>query len=190
MANMNAPMGLIPRRTFDGSTIITSPYSIATAYTTAIGLGDVVKLTTTGKEINKSAAGNTDNIGVFAGCEYDDASGKRVWSKYWPGVSDGKSNIVAYVWDSPNILFECQADGCVAGEVGLVCDWNVGTINTKSGLSGLYAVLSGTSATTGGSLRVVGLIDRPDNAYGAYAKILVQLIEHVANQTISGLGGV
>jgi hypothetical protein len=173
-----------------GATITTNPYSVLTTDTTAIYRGDVVELTGTGKIVQKSAAANADNIGVFAGCEYDDANGKRVFSKYWPGVSDSKTNIVAYVWDDPHIIWECQADGCTSAEVGTVCDWNVGTGNTKSGLSGLYAVVSGLSATTGGSLRVVGLVDRPDNAYGSYAKIEVQLIEHVANQTISGLGGI
>jgi hypothetical protein len=190
MANTSAPRGLVPLRTLSGGTIVTNPYSIAADYTTAIYRGDVVELTGTGKNIAKSAAANVDNVGVFAGCYYTDATGKPVFSKYWPGVSDSKTNIVALVWDDPNIVWEVQADGCVAGEVGVVCDWNVGAGNTASGLSGLYAVVSGTSATSGGSLKVMGLVDRPDNAYGSYAKIEALLIEHVNNSTVSGVGGI
>lgn len=190
MPNVNAPRGLSPRRTLSGAGIVANPYSIAANYTTAIYRGDVVQLTGTGKNIAQSEAGNVDNLGVFAGCSYIDASGKSVWSKYWPGVSDGKTNIVALVWDDPNVVWEVQADGCVAAEVGVVCDWNVGTGNVASGQSGLYAVVSGTSATTGGSLKVMGLVDRPDNEYGSYAKIEVLLIEHVNNAVVSGVGGI
>lgn len=190
MPNTSAPRGLVPRRTLSGASIVTNPYSIAANYTTAIYRGDVVQLTGTGKNIAQSEAGNVDNVGVFAGCYYTDATGKPVWAKYWPGVSDGKTNIVALVYDDPNIVWEVQADGCVAAEVGLLADWNVGTGNTASGLSGLYAVVSGTSATTGGSLKVMGLVDRSDNEYGAYAKIEVLLIEHVNNSTVSGVGGI
>jgi hypothetical protein len=36
----------------------------------------------------------------------------------------------------------------------------------------------------------MGLVDRPDNEYGSYAKIEVLLIEHVLNSTVSGVGGI
>lgn len=190
MANVNAPQGLKPVRTLTGGCIVQNEYSVATDYTTAIYHGDVVEMTGTGKNVGKSAAANADNVGVFMGCSYVSATGKPTWSPYWPGVSDGKTDIKAFVVDDPNVIWEVQADGCAESEVGLVCDWNVGTGSASTGKSGAYAVLSGTVATTGGSLKVLGLVNRADNAYGAYAKIEVLLAEHVLNQTISGLGGV
>ena len=108
MANVNAPRGLVPVRKLGGGSITQNAYSIATDYTTAIYTGDVVEMTGTGKNVTKSASGNTDNVGVFIGCSYIDANGKPVWSKYWPGVSDGKTNIVAQVIDDPDVIWEVR----------------------------------------------------------------------------------
>ena len=94
MANKDGKFGLRPVRKLSGGNICTSNYDIATAYATAIYTGDVVELTGTGLNIQKAAATNEDNLGVFAGCRYVTAAGKPVWSAYWPGVSDGKTDIV------------------------------------------------------------------------------------------------
>lgn len=190
MPNVNAPRGLVPLRKLGGGTISQTAYSIDPTYATAIFKGDAVSGTGTGRNIAKSAAGATANCGVFVGCSYTDATGKPVWSKHWPGIADGKKDIVAHVVDDPDVIFEIQADSCAAAEVGLMCDWNTGTGNTASGLSGAYAVLGGTVAVAGGSLKVLGLVNRPDNEYGAYAKIEVLLIEHVNRGVIAGVGGV
>ena len=111
------------------------------------------------------------------------------FSHYWPGVSDGKTDIKAYVIDDPDVVFEMQADSCAESEVGLLCDWNAGTGSTLTGTSGAYAVVGSTSATTGGSLRVMRLIERPDNEYGAYAKIEVMFAEHAYLSIAAGAGG-
>lgn len=191
MANTNAPFGLRPIRHLSGGVIRANEYSIASNYATDIFTGDVVELSGTGKNVTKAAATNVDNIGVFAGCRWVDPQGIQHFSQYWPASSlSTLTEIVAFVYDDPNIVFECQADGAVVGEMQVLADWNVGTGSTVTGQSGLYAVVSGTSATTGGSLRVMGLVDRPDNAYGAYAKIEVMFAEHVLGRVVSGVGGV
>lgn len=190
MANVNGPFGLRPVRKLGGGAITQNEYSIATDYTTAIYVGDVVEMTGTGRNVAKAAAENADNIGVFRGCSYVDANGSWTFAHYWPGVSDGKTNIVAYVIDDPDVIFECQADGALAANIGNVCDWNVGTGSTNTGISGLYAVVSGLSATTGGALRVMRLVDRPDNEYGSYAKIEVMFAEHALKGVVSGVGGI
>lgn len=191
MANTNSPFGLRPVRHLSGGVIRANEYSIASDYGTNIFTGDVVELSGTGKNVTKAAATNVDNIGVFAGCRWVDASGKQHFSQYWPASSVSTlTDIIAYVYDDPSLIFECQADGAVVGEMQLLVDWNVGTGSTVTGQSGLYAVVSGTSATTGGSLRVMGLVDRPDNAYGSYAKIEVMFAEHVLGRVVSGVGGI
>lgn len=189
MANTNAPFGLRPVRHNSGGTIRANEYSIASAYGTNIFTGDVVELTGTGRNVAKASATNVDNVGVFAGCRYVNSSGKQVFSQYWP-ASTTATDIVAFVYDDPNIIFEVQADGAVAGEMGVLADWNVGTGSTVTGQSGLYAVVSGTSATTGGSLRIMGLVQSPENAYGAYAKVEVIFAEHVLKGVVSGVGGI
>jgi hypothetical protein len=190
MANVNAPFGLRPARKVDGGNVSQGVYSIATDYTTAIYDGDPVQLTSTSRNVILAEATNPDNIGVFKGCSYKDSTGSMQFSHYWPGVSDGKTDIKAYVIDDPNVVFEMQADACAATEVGLLCDWNAGTGSAISGLSGAYAVVNGTSATTNGSLRVMRLVERPDNAYGAYAKIEVMFAEHVLGRVVGGVGGI
>jgi hypothetical protein len=190
MANTNAPFGLRPFRHMSGGDCNrTNAYSIASEYGTSIYTGDVVELTGTGRNIAKSAAANMDNIGVFKGCQYVNSQGEQVFSHYWP-ASTAATDIIAHIVDDPNVSFECQADGAVVGEMQLLADWNVGTGSTTTGQSGLYAVVSGTSSTTGKALRVVGLIDRPGNAYGSYAKIEVMFATHVLGRVVSGVGGV
>ncbi len=190
MPNVNNPFGLRPLRSLSGGSIVQNTYTIAATYATAIYTGDVVKMTGTGKNIAKSAAGDTANVGVFMGCSWVTAQGQPQWSPCWPGVSDGKTNIEVLVIDDPNVIFECQADGCAEADVGIVCDWNVGTGSLVTGKSGLYAVASGIVTTTGGSLKVMGLSNRPGNEYGAYAKIEVLIVEHVNNAVVAGAGGV
>lgn len=189
MANINGPFGLRPVRKLGGGEITQNEYSIATNYATAIYTGDVVEMTGTGRNIAQAAATNVDNVGVFRGCSYDDAQGNRVFSALWPGVSDGKTNIVAYVIDDPDVVFECQADTIAEADIGNLADWNVGTGNAATGVSGLYWQDS-TKGTTGGSLRAMRLVNRPDNAYGAYAKIEVMFAEHVLKGVVSGVGGI
>ncbi len=189
MANANAKYGLKPVRTLGSDNVNQNVYSIATDYATAIYSGDVVEMTGTGKNVTKAAATNVDNLGVFVGCSYTDANGKPTFSAYWPGVSDGKANIKAFVLDDPETIFEVAADTVAEGDVGALCDWNVGTGSTLTGLSGLYAVASAT-ATTGKSLRIMGLVDRPDNAYGAYGKIEVMFATHALGRVVAGVGGV
>jgi len=189
MANVNAPFGLRPLRKLGGGNISQSVYGIATDYATAIYDGDIVKLAATSRNVEKAAADTTNAIGVFKGCSYVDSTGKNVFSHHWPGVSDGKTNIQAFVVDDPHVIFECQADACAASEIGVLGDWNVGTGNTITGMSGLYATVTGVTATTGEPLRVLRLVEREGNDYGAYAKIEVMFAEHAYLSIAAGAGG-
>lgn len=194
MANVNAKFGLRPVRTLGSDNISQSVYSIATNYTTAIYEGDMVEMTGTGRNISKAAGAegtqNLDNIGVFKGCSYKDSTGSMVFSHYWPGVSDGKTEIKAYVIDDPEVIFEVQGDSVAEADVGTLVDWNNGTGSANTGMSGLYAVVSGATATTGKPLRIMGLAPRENNAYGAYAKIEVMLATHVLGRSVGGVGGI
>ena len=64
------------------------------------------------------------------------------------------------------------------------------TGSTVTGLSGYFADLTTGTGTTGTNLRIMGLVNRPDNAYGAYAKIRVMFAEHVLGRVVSGVGGI
>lgn len=154
MASTSAPFGFRPVFHAGGGTI--RPVRIGSddfsgilgTYNTKIYRGSPVVLTTSG-QVN--IAGTTGAIaGIFAGCEYTDASGSRLFRDYWPG-SVGATNAIAYIYNDPNIVYEVQADGSVAssaiGDEANVS--NVGNGSTASGVSGatLSSTLAGATAT-------------------------------------------
>lgn len=188
MANTDAATGLRPVRHLTGGSIRPSEYSIASAYASNIFTGDVVESTGTGTNIQVAAGGNADNLGVFAGCRYVNSSGEQVFSPYWP-ASTTATDIVAYVYDDPNIVFEGQADTIAEADVGLLTDWDDGAGSTTTGLSGRELAVS-SGATTNQALRILRLVPRPDNAYGTYAKVEVVFIEHVMKGVVAGVGGI
>lgn len=191
MANTSAPRGLVPSRHMSGGTPRTSGiYSIASGYTSSIHEGDPVELTGTSMQIAKAAAGNVDNIGVFAGVEYTDSEGNRRYRNMWT-ASTAATDIVAFVYDDPYLLMEMQADSYAVTDAGALADWNLGTPNTSLGKSGAYLAVTGATSTTGKALKILGLVPRDDNAAGAYAKVLVSWAEHAYFGSASeGAGGV
>lgn len=160
------------------------PYTIASAYGTAIYKYSPVILNTNGTiTIGTTAA---DLIGVFAGVEYTDSTGKPTWSNYWP-ASTTATNITAYVWDDPDLIYDVQANGSVAQTaVGDQADVvNPGNGSTSTGLSS--AALNSTLAGAGvqAQFRIVGFNRDPNNAIGdTYTVVQVQLArsQFVANK--------
>lgn len=189
MANTNAPSGFKPIKHLTGGAIRLSEYSIASGYGTAIYSGDRVEMTGTGTNVAKSAAGNTDDIGTFAGVMYVDSVGNQVFSKHWP-ASTTATDIRALVYDDPNIVFEVQCDTLAEADVGQLVDLNVGTGSATTGLSGAYADVGAGTATTGKTFKILRLVPRANNAYGAYAKAEVIAVEHAHSGVVSGVGGI
>lgn len=194
MANTNAPFGARPVKTLAGGVI--SPNTIA--YTIASGLaeniysGDFVdqagSATVDGQTIKLATAGDTNKIlGVFAGVSYKDANGVPQFKQYW-ATGTVATDIKAYVYDNPNILFEIQSDatGVAYADVGLNVNMEVGTGSAATGQSGAMADASGGFATTATyQLRVRGMSEHPQNETGAYAKVLVTINNHrLANAVV------
>ena len=187
MANINGPYGLRPLRHLTGGCIRMSEYSIASGLAADIYYGDPVQRAGTGRNITLAEADNANNIGVFAGCRYVDASGKQVFSKRWP-TGTVATEIVASVYDDPKIVFSMQATTVAEADIGQLADWNGTAGDATTGRSGNS--VDGTSfAAIGGALHVLGLVNSPDNAYGAYAKVEVMFAEHVLSNVVSGVGG-
>ena len=192
MANVSSPTGFRPVRHRSGSRIIQNAYSIASGYTEDIFKGDPVALTGTGTNIALSAADDTNAVGIFAGCEWTPTTGgKRVFSKYWPDDQTG-TDIVAYVWDDPWIIFEAQCDDLAELSIGLGCQWVDGGGSTVTGLSAGYlnSIIGGTVAATAVQMRLERLVPRDDNAYGAYAKVECSWMENALLNVVAGVGGV
>tara|TARA_R110002153_G_scaffold28115_3_gene87034 strand:- start:275 stop:787 length:513 start_codon:yes stop_codon:yes gene_type:complete len=163
----------------------TSPYTIATTYGTNIFKGDVVKLVA-GGGIELAAAGNRF-LGIFDGVQYTASDGTVVYKKYWPASTAG-TNIIAYVYDDPQMLFGVQSAGStVAADVGNLGDHVAGTGSTTTGISAHE--LNGSTGTGVAGFRVLGLIEQPDNAYGTNVNLIVQAAEHELNQHIDWADG-
>ena len=175
MANTDAPQGFTALRHLSGGTPVRNEsYTIASGYNTNTFTGDAVKLVASGT-IEKAAAGDRI-LGVFAGCEYTDAAGNPVFAKYWPADTVA-TDIKAYVYDDPNTVFEVQSAGtAVETNIGNLADHVTGTGSTSTGRSG--AELSGTMGTGAAGFRIIGIVNRPDNSYGANANLEVMVYEH------------
>ena len=175
MANLDAPRGFWPLRHLAGGSMArTSPYTIGSTYGTNIFHGDVVKLVA-GGGLELAAAGDR-HIGVFDGVQYTASDGSVKYGKYWP-ASTTATNIIAYVYDDPHMLFGVQSAGStVAADVGTLGDHVAGTGSTTTGLSAHE--LNGSTGTGTASFRVLGKIEAPDNAYGTNVNLIVQPYEH------------
>lgn len=182
MANTNAPQGFIAKRHLGGGTVRHNEYLINTSGTTGfndnIGCGDPVIMNADGTLEIAAAGGGA--FGVFDGCQYIASDGSVVFSRNWVASTAVKSGsqIKAFVYDDPMIAYEIQANTAASTDVGAVVDFIVGTPSTLTGQSTTYADVSDT---IGGSLRVLRLVPRPDNAWGAYAKIEVQIAGSTLN---------
>lgn len=191
MANVDNAIGFYPVKHRGGGEIRLGQYTIASEYSAAIGRGDVVELTGTGKNIQVAAAANEDNLGVFWGCKYVDTNGNPVYSEYWPASTATKGGVAAtaLVYDDPGIVFRVQCDTLAAADVGALADYDSGTASSTTRLSGRELVASSTG-TTGKAIRILGLSNIPDNAYGAYAKADVVFAEHIGLTGTTAAGGV
>ena len=117
MANINVAFGFKPVGMHGSSpaTQGTSQYFIA-SNASAIFQGSPVKAELTGGTIQiGSASGNGDQlVGIFAGCEYVDAStGKLRFNNTWPGSGSANTDfdIKGFVYDDPSQRFIIAADG-------------------------------------------------------------------------------
>jgi hypothetical protein len=203
MANISAPSGLWPVKSLTGAPWNEQGrlYYIATDSSNTYAIGDVVKLAG-GADANGIAAvtkaATTDvPVGVIVGFRVSD-----------PGVSLqgttlslettylGKSAGAryAYVVDDPSVVFKIESDstGTAAADVGKNAGMSITADQTSSlSQSSPYASTTLSAATykaqgTSGSLAlpltIIGIEQRPDNAVGAYADVLVIFNKHQYKQ--------
>ena len=194
MANTNAAYGLRAVRHASGGDVRPEAYPIATGYGTSIFTGDPVLQHSDGTIIIAVGTGGTPSVqtfGVFAGVRYTDATGAVVFKPYWP-ASTTATNIEAYIYTDPNIIFAIQSDatGVAAADVGQLCDVEIVAGDVKTGKSGTNLDMSTGSGTTGKHLRIMKIIDDGENVAGAYANVEVMWAEHALKGVVSGVGGI
>ena len=188
MSAISAPFGFRPSYHNSGQ-MRPKAYTIASTYAATIFSGDPVKLTDNGVvqlgTSDGTRSGTVDGIsllGIFAGCQYLDASGKPTISPFWPGGTTG-TEIVAWVYDDPETLFDVQYTNPSAGTtvqtaVGEECDWTVASPggSTQTGLSNCQ--LTAIQATSG-QFQITGFqYNITDSLTDAYVVVTVRINEH------------
>lgn len=162
-----------------------SKYLVTGAYGTAMYKGQPCILSTNGTVVSGTAA--ADLLGIIAGFEYVDATGKPTVSTFWPAgqtILTG-TQAIAWVYDNQQIVYEVQSDGSIPQTaIGDQADVsNVGNNSLSLSSCTLSATLSG--ATVQAQFRIVGFGQQVDNAAGdAFTIVQVQLArsQYVSNK--------
>jgi hypothetical protein len=188
MSSTSAPFGF--RASFHNSgQMRPKAYVIASTYAANIFSGDPVKLTDNGViqlgTSDGTRSGTTDGVsllGIFAGVQYLDATGKPTISPFFPSGTTG-TEITAWVYDDPETLFDVQYNNPSSGTtvqtaVGEECDWTVASPggSTQTGLSNTY--LTAIQATSG-QFQITGFgYEINDSLTDAYVVVTVRINEH------------
>ncbi len=181
MANIIAPKGFVAARNLDGTPFngALRHYLIPSGDGTAVGIGDVVKSGGTsgaagvivgGLDVEgmptaiKVAAGTAgqDIIGVVQGFLVDPTN---LQLKH----RAASTNRVALVCPVERAIFEIQEDAVTTpiavASVGLNASFNVGTVNTATGVTSASIISASVATTITLPLRIVGLTKRVGNAF-------------------------
>ena len=206
MANANVAFGLKPVGMHGSSpaTQGTSQYFIASDASAIFQGSPVVAELTGGTIAIASATGDGQQlVGVFAGCEYVDATtGKLKFSNTWPGSGSANTNfdIKGFVYDDPAQRFIICSDGTNTDRATAKADIfktaamaDGASGNTTTGISSAKLDISTANETdTSDALRILGIHEDVTNADHSAAGIsyIVQIIDHAlsgndADATIS-----
>ena len=199
MANANVAFGFKPvgKHGSSPATQGTSQYFIASD-ASAIFQGSPVKAELTGGTIQiASASGNGDQfVGVFAGCEYVDATtGKLKFSNTWPGSGSANTDfdIKGFVYDDPSQRFIIAADGgntsraTAKVDIFKTADIASGASgNTTTGISSAVLDISTAEDTdTSNCVMILGIHEDVSNADHTAAGVsyIVKINNHALNSS-------
>lgn len=192
MANAIGPRGLVPSRYLDGSAWngATNMYCIPQADGSIYGPGDAIK-SAAGGDANgvpymQKAAG-TDTVRgvvvsvVLAAPNLPSLQGVIIDNTTQAIPAAKAKDYYVLVCDDPTIIYELQDDGSSA-LTNLACNKNASltVANPTSPQQNSATSLSCASvATTQGlNLKIMGLLQKPNNAFGVYANWLVRFNQH------------
>lgn len=178
------PFGLRPVRHKSGRVFAQAIQDgIASGYATDLYKGTPVQINTSGNVV--IAANGSDFVGAFAGVEYTDSNGRRQFADRWT-ASTVATEIVAYVYSDPDIVYEVQADGAVAQTaIGDQADFSGtagstltdGDNTTQLSKTAMSSTLKGAGVQ--GMLRILDVSLDPANAWGdADTVVQVEVARH------------
>jgi len=191
MSSTSAPSGF--RASYHNSgQMRPKAYTIASAYAASIFAGDPVKLVDTGVvELGTSdgtRTGTVDDVlllGICAGVEYRDSTGKPTISPFWIGGTSA-TEITVWVYDDPEALFEVQYANpgtpgvtTVQTAVGEDCDWAGFTAPGGSTSTGISTGTLSAIVATPGQFQITGFAKNiADSLTDAYVTAVVRINQH------------
>ena len=194
MANKDAAFGLRPSRMMGGAPFSggQSRYRIASGYSTKIFQGDLVKQVTGGGIERAAASSTVPVVGVFNGVQYTDpTTGEQVFANHYPG-SISASDIIGFIIDDPNVVFEVQADEAfpvadLLGNFDIIDQSTTG--DTASGRSNMELDVSTGATTTTLPLKAIDISQDPDNddVASSNTNVLVVIQNHIMGVKSAGL---
>lgn len=181
MANRNAPFGAAPvgRLGAAGFNGTFSSFLIPSTDNTALYVGDFVKHTATGGTtkfrqtlpiVTRAGVGDT-LLGFIIGFAPDSDYLNQIYRT-------ASTERIAYVCNDRDATFEIQTNG-----TALVTNFNsnadivLGTPSTVFGTSGTQLDQATVTADSA-QIRILGIIQTPDNEIGLYAKLLCKMNEY------------
>ena len=196
MANIKAPRGFVPSRYRDGSPWngATNMYFIPSTDTNQYNPGDVVLTAASGADANgiaavvKNTAGTGVVRGVVVGCllanpNQPSIQGTNLDLTVQNIPATKTKGYYVLVCDDPGVVFQIQDDGIttgnlVAASVGLNASFTV-TNPTAPQQNSATVLLSSSFATTAAlTVKLLGLTQLPNNAFGAFATWDVMFNQH------------
>ena len=192
MANVTERFGLRPSRQLNGSPFINAQnrYRVAADNSTNVFQGDVVKPFASGTIGRAIANTSTPVVGVFNGCFYTDPTTQKPTFKNFLPSSINASDLVAFVIDAPDTVFEVNANA-VFGVADIFKNFSINNVtgNTTTGISlvQLDVANSGTDSTF-----LVQAIDISGDVLNSdvsvsNANILVRINNHAYKAGTAGL---
>ena len=193
MANNDAAFGMRPTRMIGGAPYTggQSRYRIAANYDTNIFQGDMVAQVTGGGVEVHADGGTVPIVGVFNGCQYTDPTTReQVYSNYYP-ASTNASDIIAFVIDDPNVVYEVQADAAfpVADLFGNFDIVYTSSGSTVTGISGAELEVSTGATTATLPIKAIDISTDPENSdvSSANTNVLVVIQNSIFGQKSAGL---
>jgi hypothetical protein len=213
MANINGAFGLRPYGMLGSApnSTGTTEYRIASDNSNPIFQGMAVIPLAAGviDDLQAAAGGSVSIVGVFNGCEYvSSTTGEKVFSNFWPGSgADSNFPVKAFLYDNPAQLFTIATSNVQSGndteaELRTAVFANIQMANgnsgsTTTGISSATADLNTVATTNSHALRIMGVLDDPENADFSAAGIplIVRINNHynaptgsIAQGTVSTTG--
>lgn len=194
MANVVQPRGFVPSRYMNGApwTGAVNMYCIPSTDGSIFSPGDAVK-TAAGGDANgipyvQKAAGTDTLRGVVVGCLLVNPNNPSLVGTVLDNTIQNipatkTKDYYVLVVDDPSVLFEIQDDGLnAATTVATACNKNATftVANPTSPQQNSASVIDSSSINTTSTLnlKIVGLAQKPNNAYGANASWLVRINLH------------